>query len=126
MATGVDFDYIGLELEMAGCPNTCRHCRDEGRPPCGGLMTVADARWVTERFRALPGPPIVAPFPCHELTAHPDFLDRAARWGPSTYPSARVLAERYGDPDSTLIHPFGSSVQLKWIAQWRAEDCPRP
>jgi len=37
------FDWIGLELHIAGCPNACRHCKDEESPPCGELMSFDDA-----------------------------------------------------------------------------------
>ena len=69
------FGWLGLELHIAGCPNTCRHCKDDGRPPCGGLMSVADARWVVEEFGKATGMPVVAPVLHHEPTAHPDFIE---------------------------------------------------
>jgi RNA polymerase sigma-70 factor (ECF subfamily) len=73
------FDWIGLELHIAGCPNACRHCKDEGSPPCGELMSFDDAKWVVEQFRNLTkSEPPVAKNICtvlyHEPTAHPDFL----------------------------------------------------
>lgn len=73
------FDWIGLQLHIAGCPNACRHCGDEGSPPCGELMSFDEAKWVVEQFRDLTkSEPPVAKNICtnlhHEPTAHPDFL----------------------------------------------------
>ena len=59
--SGTLFEFIGLELDIAGCPNSCRHCGSEGIPPCGELMSFDDAKWVVEQFRNLTKsePPIV-------------------------------------------------------------------
>jgi hypothetical protein len=46
-------EFVGLELHIAGCPNTCRHCKDDGRPPFGALMSLDDVRWVLEQFRSV-------------------------------------------------------------------------
>jgi len=73
------FEFIGLELDIAGCPNSCRHCGREGSPPCGELMSFDDAKWVVEQFRNLTKsePPVVKGMEAclfHEPTVHPDFL----------------------------------------------------
>jgi len=73
------FDWIGLELHIAGCPNACRHCGAGGSPPCGELMSFDEAKWVIEQFRDLTKsePPVaknICTNICHEPTAHPDFL----------------------------------------------------
>jgi MoaA/NifB/PqqE/SkfB family radical SAM enzyme len=73
------FDWIGLQLHIAGCPNSCRHCGAGGSTPCGELMSFDDARWVVQQFRDLTkSEPPVAKNICtnlyHEPTAHSDFL----------------------------------------------------
>ena len=47
------FEFIGLELHVAGCTNICRHCKDAGSPPHGELMRLNEVKWVVEQFREL-------------------------------------------------------------------------
>lgn len=73
------FDSIGLELHISGCPNTCRHCKDDGRRPFGAMMSLDEAKWIVKQFSDLTktDPPIfrkMGAFIHHEPTAHPDFL----------------------------------------------------
>jgi len=73
------FDGISLELHISGCPNTCRHCKDDGRRPFGELISLDDAKWIVKQFSDLTksDPPIVkniGTFIHHEPTAHPDFI----------------------------------------------------
>ena len=96
MTSGPQFDYIGLALDMAGCPNACRHCFD---------FDPGDAKQGNLKEDGLAA-----------------ILAKAASWEPPSYPRATVLAERYGDANSTLVHRRGASVQLQWIARYRAEN----
>ncbi len=65
-------EYIGLNLQIAGCPNMCRHCKDGGRPPFGALMSVEDTRRVLEQFRAVAD--MLSPCVYFEETAHPEMV----------------------------------------------------
>ena len=65
-------EFLGLQLQIAGCPNACRHCGEDGRPPFGALMSVADARWVLERFRPLTD--VLSPCVFFDSAAHPDVV----------------------------------------------------
>ncbi len=65
-------EYIKLSLQIAGCPNTCRHCKDGGRPPFGALMGLADTRWVLEQFRSVAD--MLLPCVYFEPTAHPEMV----------------------------------------------------
>ena len=73
------FDSISLELHISGCPNTCRHCKDDGRRPFGALMSLDEAKWIVKQFSDLTesNPPAVKSLGAlihYEPTAHPDFL----------------------------------------------------
>ena len=84
-----------LELQpiACGCPNTCRHCSEEGRPPFGALMSVDDVRWLVEELvgaweRTLGTVPEVRGVEEGlEPTAHPDFL-RLIEYAWSFYPDS--------------------------------------
>lgn len=68
-------DFLGVDLQIAGCPNACRHCPD-GHPPFGALMSVENARWVLEHCR--PFADVLSPYVSFDPTAHPDMLDLLA------------------------------------------------
>ena len=98
MSSKPRLEFIGLELDIAGCPNTCRHCKDGGRRPCGELMSFDDAKWVVEQFRGLTTceqPVVGAMEAClyHEPTAHPDFLSLLEYFAD---------AELLGDPEDSI------------------------
>lgn len=44
-----NMDYLGVMLDMAGCPNRCRHCWLGGHK--NGNMSVDDFRGITEQFK---------------------------------------------------------------------------
>jgi hypothetical protein len=54
-----------IDIEAAGCPNTCRHCTALGHPPHGRHYTLEELRRISREW----GP--LTEF--HEPTAHPDF-----------------------------------------------------
>ena len=73
------FEFIGLELCVAGGPNSSRYFHAMGSEPQGALMSFDDAKWVIDQFIALTRvkPPIVNGVQAdlhHDITAHPDFL----------------------------------------------------
>ena len=54
-----------VDIEASGCPNTCRHCSVEGRPPCGSLYSIEELSDVAKEWGSL--------IYLHEPTAHPEF-----------------------------------------------------
>jgi hypothetical protein len=55
-----------VDVEAAGCPDACRHCSANGRPPYGNFYSLDELRTIGDEW----GP--LVPY-CHEPTAHPDF-----------------------------------------------------
>ena len=54
-----------LEINAAGCPNTCRHCSVDGHKPYGPLFTIDQLRAIKKEWSSLTIR--------YEPTAHPDF-----------------------------------------------------
>ena len=52
-------------IEATGCPNACRHCGVDGRPPCGGFYSLDELREIAAEW----GNIVYA----HEPTAHLEF-----------------------------------------------------
>ena len=70
---------IGLEFMAAGCPNACRHCKDEGHPPFGDLLSLEDLEWSVEEFRKVATHDTVSNL-WHEPTAHSDLIALLTFW----------------------------------------------
>ena len=54
-----------IDIEAAGCPNTCRHCSVDGHLPYGRLFTLDELRLIRSEWG-----PLTIRF---EPTSHPDF-----------------------------------------------------
>lgn len=54
-----------VKVEACGCPNVCRHCAEDGRPPYGGHFTLEELRALHAGWGPL--------WPLHEPSAHPQF-----------------------------------------------------
>ena len=54
-----------IDIEATGCPNACRHCGVDGRPPWGELYSLEELRGVAAEWGGL--------IYLHEPTAHPAF-----------------------------------------------------
>jgi len=57
-----------VDIDVSGCPNTCRHCARDGRPPYGKLFSLDELYAIRDEW----GPLVTY---CYEPTAHPDFPD---------------------------------------------------
>jgi RNA polymerase sigma factor (sigma-70 family) len=73
------FEWIGLELCVAGGPNSTRYFHAMGSDPQGELISFGDARWVIDQFTELTKtrPPTVKGVGVclnYEPTLHPDSL----------------------------------------------------
>lgn len=44
-----DMSYLGVMIDMAGCPNRCRHCWLGGHR--NGNMSIDDFKWIAEQFK---------------------------------------------------------------------------
>jgi len=55
-----------VDIDATGCPDTCRHCARDGRPPYGSFYSLDELRTISDEWG-----PLVAH--CYEPTAHPDF-----------------------------------------------------
>ncbi len=93
------FEWIGLELCVAGGPNSSRYFHAMGSEPQGALMSSDDTREVIDQFTELTRtkPPTVRGIGAclnYELTVHPDFL---ALW---EY-TIQLAKEAGEDPDET-------------------------
>ena len=49
MKNNFDMNYLGVMVDMAGCPNRCRHCWLGSHK--NGNMSVDDFRWIAEQFK---------------------------------------------------------------------------
>jgi hypothetical protein len=48
--------YVGVALDMFGCPNRCRHCYLDTPPAATARMTEDEVRWAVEQIRAFKRP----------------------------------------------------------------------
>lgn len=109
------WEIIQLELVVAGCPNRCRHCCEEGGPPYGALINLDDVKWLVDEFESvcqgsMGKPPqfrIDYPF---EPTAHPDFI-RLQEYVMSFIPKSRLH-------DFDLLNTNGYG--LARVAHWES------
>jgi len=44
-----NMDYLGVMVDMAGCPNRCRHCWLGSHR--NGHMTLDEFRWIATQFK---------------------------------------------------------------------------
>ena len=49
MANNFDMSFLGVMVDMAGCPNRCRHCWLGSHK--NGNMSIDDFRWIAEQFK---------------------------------------------------------------------------
>jgi hypothetical protein len=68
-------EQLHLQVEVVGCPTTCRHCWAQGTPY--QAMPIHDIAWVLEQTHALCDEHGLAfgAYPMHELAAHPQAVE---------------------------------------------------
>jgi hypothetical protein len=68
-------EQLHLQVEVVGCPTTCRHCWAQGAPY--QAMPIHDIAWVLEQTHALCDEHGLAfgAYPMHELAAHPQAVE---------------------------------------------------
>lgn len=102
------FDYFGLTLQAAGCPNSCRHCSAEGAPPYGELISLVDVQSIAAQVKSLANTFLL--YITDELTAHPDFV---SLW--------QLCGRESNDPEADLkvlsTNGYGIARSTNWREQ---------